>query len=45
MTANVIPFRLASNTEPIISADYFGSEKHIMLDIFSVLQTIKDRDK
>ena len=38
---NVIPFPRRANTEPIIDADYFGTELIPLQHIFEILDQVK----
>ena len=39
---NIIPFPSKANTEPVIDADYWGSEKICFTDLFKILEEINN---
>lgn len=39
---NIIPFPPKANTEPVIDADYWGSEKICFTDLFKILEEINN---
>ncbi len=39
---NIIPFPPKANTEPVIDADYWGSEKFCFDDLFKILEEINN---